>query len=59
MIRIILVILFILAVLHTFIRCNPKIDIILSNGNYVMLLWYTSRNNKGNYVRVYKKLFTF
>ena len=31
---------------------------ILSNGNYVFIMWYNGRDNNGNYVRTYKRLLT-
>lgn len=58
MIRIIIVIIFIIIVFYTHNKYSPKIDIILSNGNYVVIMWYNSRDNNGNYVRTYKKLLT-
>lgn len=58
MIRIIIVIIFIIIVLYTYNKYSPKIDIILSNGNYVVIIWYNGRDNNGNYVRTYKKLLT-
>lgn len=58
MIRIIIVVIFIIIVFYTYNKYSPKIDIILSNGNYVVIMWYNSRDNNGNYVRTYKKLLT-
>lgn len=58
MIRIIIVVIFIITVFYTYNKYSPKIDIILSNGNYVVIMWYNSRDNNGNYVRTYKKLLT-
>ena len=58
MIRIIIVIIFIIIVFYIHNKYSPKIDIILSNGNYVVIMWYNSRDNNGNYVRTYKKLLT-
>ena len=58
MIRIIIVVIFIIIVFYTYNKYSPKIDIILSKGNYVVIMWYNSRDNNGNYVRTYKKLLT-
>lgn len=58
MIRIIIVVIFIIIVFYTYNKYSPKIDVILSNGNYVVIMWYNSRDNNGNYVRTYKKLLT-
>lgn len=58
MIRIIIVVIFIIIVFYIYNKYSPKIDVILSNGNYVVIMWYNSRDNNGNYVRTYKKLLT-
>ena len=58
MIRIIIVVIFIIIVFYTYNKYSPKIDIILSNGNYVVIMWYNGRDNNENYVRTYKKLLT-
>ena len=58
MIRIIIAIIFIIIVFYTYNKYSPKIDIILSNGNYIMIIWYYIKDNNGNYVRTYKKLLT-
>lgn len=58
MIRIIIAIIFIIIIFYIYNKYSPKIDIILSNGNYVVIIWYNSRDNNGNYVRTYKKLLT-
>ena len=58
MIRIIIVVIFIIIVFYICNKYSPKIDVILSNGNYVVIIWYNSRDNNGNYVRTYKKLLT-
>lgn len=58
MIRIIIAIIFIIIVFYTYNKYSPKIDIILSNGNYVIIIWYNTKDNNGNYVRTYKKLLT-
>lgn len=56
MIRIIIVVIFIIIVFYIYNKYSPKIDVILSNGNYVVIMWYNSRDNNENYVRTYKKL---
>ena len=58
MIRIIITIIFIIIVFYTYNKYSPKIDIILSNKNYIMIIWYYTKDNNGNYVRTYKKLLT-
>lgn len=58
MMRIIIVVIFIIIVFYTYNKYSPKIDIILSNGKYVVIMWYNSRDNNGNDVRTYKRLFT-
>ena len=55
MIRIIIVVIFIIIVFYTYNKYSPKIDIILSNGNYVIIIWYNTKDNNGNYVRTYKR----
>ena len=58
MIRIIISIIFIIIVFYTYNKYSPKIDIILSNNKYVVIIWYYIKDNNGNYVRTYKKLLT-
>lgn len=58
MIRIIIAIIFIIIVFYTYNKYSPKIDIILSNNKYVVIIWYYIKDNNGNYVRTYKKLLT-
>lgn len=58
MIRIIIAIIFIIIVFYIYNKYSPKIDIILSNNKYVVIIWYNGRDNNGNYVRTYKKLLT-
>lgn len=58
MIKIIIIVIFIIIVFYIYNKYSPKIDVILSNGNYVVIIWYNSRDNNGNYVRTYKKLLT-
>ena len=58
MIRIIIAIIFIIIVFYTYNKYSPKIDIILSNNKYVVIIWYYIKDNNGNYVRTYNKLFT-
>ena len=56
MIRIIIAIIFIIIVFYTYNKYSPKIDIILSNNKYVVIIWYYIKDNNGNYVRTYKKI---
>ena len=56
MIRIIIAIIFIIIVFYTYNKYSPKIDIILSNNKYVIIIWYYIKDNNGNYIRTYKKL---
>ena len=58
MIRIIIAIIFIIIIFYTYNKYSPKIDIILSNGNHVIIIWYYIKDNNGNYIRTYKKLLT-
>ena len=58
MIRIIIAIIFIIIIFYTYNKYSPKIDIILSNGNYIIIIWYYIKDNNGNYIRTYKKLLT-
>lgn len=58
MIRIIIAIIFIIIVFYTYNKYSPKIDIILSNNKYVIIIWYYIKDNNENYVRTYKKLLT-
>ena len=58
MIRIIIAIIFIIIVFYTYNKYSPKVDIILSNGNYIFIMWYNGKDNNGNYVRTYKVLLT-
>ena len=58
MIKIIIIICIIILLLFIYNKYSPKIDIILSNGNYVFIIWYNDRDNNGNYVRTYKVLLT-
>ena len=58
MIRIILDIIFLVVLLYLYNKYSPKIDIILSNNKYVVIIWYYIKDNNGNYVRTYKKLLT-
>ena len=58
MIRIIIAIIFIIIVFYTYNKYSPKIDIILSNNKYVVIIWYYIKDNNGNYARTYKKLLT-
>ena len=56
MIRIIIAIIFIIIVFYSYNKYSPKIDIILSNNKYVVIIWYYIKDNNGNYIRTYKKL---
>ena len=56
MIRIIIAIIFIIIVFYTYNKYSPKIDIILSNRNYIIIIWYNIKDNNGNYIRTYNKL---
>ena len=58
MIRIIIAIIFIIIVFYTYNKYSPKIDIILSNNKYIIIIWYYIKDNNGNYVRTYKVLLT-
>ena len=58
MIRIIIAIIFIIIVFYTYNKYSPKIDIILSNNKYVIIIWYYIKDNNGNYIRTYNKLLT-
>ena len=62
MIKIIMIIIIIICIiilsLFIYNKYSPKIDIILSNGNYVFIIWYYIKDNNGNYIRTYKKLLT-
>lgn len=57
-IKIILVILITILIICTYNKYSPKIDVILSNGNYIIIIWYNTKDNNGNYVRTYNKLLT-
>ena len=56
MIKIIIIICIIILSLFIYNKYSPKIDIILSNRNYIFVIWYNGRDNNGNYVRTYKVL---
>lgn len=58
MIKIIIIICIIILLLFLYNKYSPKVDMILSNGNYVFIMWYNGRDNNGNYVRTYKRLLT-
>ena len=62
MIKIIMIIIIIVCIiillLFIYNKYSPKVDIILSNENYVFIIWYNGRDNNGNYVRTYKVLLT-
>ena len=58
MVRIILCIISLIVLLYLYNKYHPQIDIILSNENYIIIIWYYTKDNNGNYVRTYKKLLT-
>ena len=58
MVKIILYIISIIVLLYLYNKYHPQIDIILSNNMYVIIIWYYTKDNNGNYVRTYKKLLT-
>ena len=58
MIKIIIIVCIIILLLFIYNKYSPKVDIILSNGNYVFIIWYNGKDNNGNYVRTYKVLLT-
>ena len=58
MIKIIIIVCIIILLLFIYNKYSPKVDIILSNGNYVFVIWYNGKDNNGNYVRTYKVLLT-
>ena len=58
MIKIIIIVCIIIFSLFIYNKYSPKIDIILSNNKYVVIIWYYIKDNNGNYVRTYKKLLT-
>ena len=58
MIKIIIIVCIIILLLFIYNKYSPKVDIILSNGNYVFIIWYNGKDNNENYVRTYKILLT-
>ena len=58
MIKIIIIVCIIILLLFIYNKYSPKVDIILSNGNYVFIIRYNGKDNNGNYVRTYKILLT-
>ena len=58
MIKIIIIVCIIILSLFIYNKYSPKVDIILSNRNYVFIIWYNGRDNNGNWVRTYKVLLT-
>lgn len=58
MIKTIIIVCIIILLLFIYNKYSPKVDIILSNGNYVFIIWYNGKDNNGNYVRTYKVLLT-
>ena len=58
MVKIILCIISLIILLYLYNKYYPQIDIILSNNMYIIIIWYYTKDNNGNYVRTYKKLLT-
>ena len=58
MIKIIIIVCIIILLLFIRNKYSPKVDIILSNENYIFVMWYNGKDNNGNYVRTYKILLT-
>ena len=58
MVKIIIIVCIIILLLFLYNKYSPKVDVILSNGNYVFIMWYNGRDNNWNYVRTYKRLLT-
>ena len=58
MIKIIIIVCIIILLLFIYNKYSPKVDIILSNGNYIFIIWYNGKDTNGNYVRTYKILLT-
>ena len=58
MVKIILCIISFIVLLYLYNKYYPQIDIILSNNKYVVIIWYYTKDNNGNYVRTYNKLLT-
>lgn len=58
MVRIILCIISLIVLRYLYNKYHPKIDIILSNNKYVIIIWYYTKDNNGNYVRTYKRVLT-
>ena len=56
MIKIIIIVCIIILLLFIYNKYSPKVDIILSNRNYIFIIWYNGKDNNGNYVRTYKIL---
>ena len=55
---IIIIICIIIFSLFIYNKYNNKVDIILSNGNSVFIIWYNGKDNNRNYVSTYKILLT-
>ena len=58
MIKIIIIVCIIILLLFIYNKYSPKVDIILSNGNYVFIIWYNGKDNNGNYEKKNKILLT-
>ncbi len=55
--KIIVSTLVLILVIRTFVRYNPKFDLVLSKNTYILLLWYNKYDWMGNCTRTYIKLF--
>ena len=58
MVKIILCIISFIVLLYLYNKYHPQIDIILFNNIYVIIIWYYTKDNNGNYIRTYSKLLT-
>ena len=45
MVKIIIIVYIIILLLFLYNKYSPKVDVILSNGNYVFIMWYNGRDN--------------
>lgn len=54
---IIFFILFITPIIWAYKFYEPRLDVVISPNNKVVLLWYNSWDDLYNYKRTYKKLF--
>lgn len=44
-------------IIRTFVKYNPKLDLVVSKNTYILLLWYNKYDWVGNLTRTYIKLF--